>query len=124
MDYILSIPYIDSCSFSQGKVKVDSIDDAEELEFTDVAFDTLGFSPEEKDDAFKLTASIAHLGEMTFKQKGREESCEMDDPEPGQKICQLYLIENWQLFYGNFIRPKIKVGTESPPRSGLSLTSF
>ena len=36
------------CSFSQGKVKVDSIDDAEELEFTDVAFDTLGFSPEEK----------------------------------------------------------------------------
>ena len=48
----------------------------------------------------------------TFKQKGREESCEMDDPEPGQKICQLYLIENWQLFYGNFIRPKIKVGTE------------
>ena len=62
---------------------------------------------------------ISHLGPVydqkysrTFKQKGREESCEMDDPEPGQKICQLYLIENWQLFYGNFIRPKIKVGTE------------
>ena len=34
--------------YLQGKVKVDSIDDAEELEFTDVAFDTLGFSPEEK----------------------------------------------------------------------------
>ena len=49
---------------------------------------------------------------MTFKQKGREESCEMDDPEPGQKICKLYGIENWQLFYGNFIRPKIKVGSE------------
>ena len=49
---------------------------------------------------------------MTFKQKGREESCEMDDPVPGQNICKLYLIENWQLFYGNFIRPKIKVGTE------------
>ena len=28
----------------QGKVKVDSIDDNEELEFTDAAFDTLGFS--------------------------------------------------------------------------------
>ena len=36
----------------------------------------------------------------------------MDDPEPGQKICKLYLIENWQLFYGNFIRPKIKVEAE------------
>merc|ERR1712045_338218 len=51
-------------------------------------------------------------GEMTFKQKGREESCEMDDPVPGQNICKLCGIENWQLFYGNFIRPKIKVGTE------------
>merc|ERR1711915_972463 len=97
---------------SQGKVKVDSIDDNEELEFTDQAFDTLGFSLTEKQDAFKLTACIAHLGEMTFKQKGREESCEMDDPIPGQNCATLLGVENWQLFYGNFIRPKIKVGTE------------
>merc|ERR1711963_285015 len=95
-----------------GKVKVDSIDDAEELEFTDQAFDTLGFSLEEKQDAFKTTAMIMHLGEMTFKQKGREESCEMDDLVPGQKACTLFGIENFNLFYGNFIRPKIKVGTE------------
>ena len=46
---------------------MDSIDDGEELEFTDIAFDTLGFSLEEKQNAFRLTASIAHLGEMTFK---------------------------------------------------------
>ena len=97
---------------SQGKVKVDSIDDAEELEFSDAAFDTLGFTPDEKADAFKLTATILHLGEMTFKQKGREESCEMDDPVPGQNVAKLCGVENWQLFYGNFIRPKIKVGTE------------
>merc|ERR1712117_948133 len=104
-------PY-DYFFISQGKVKVDSIDDNEELEFTDQAFDTLGFSLTEKQDAFKLTACIAHLGEMTFKQKGREESCEMDDPLPGQRCATLLGVENWQLFYGNFIRPKIKVGTE------------
>merc|ERR1719325_76665 len=104
-------PY-DYFFISQGKVKVDSIDDNEELEFTDQAFDTLGFSLEEKQDAFKTTAVICHLGEMTFKQKGREESCEMDDPIPGQNCCKLLGVENWQLFYGNFIRPKIKVGTE------------
>ena len=104
-------PY-DFFFMSQGKVKVDSIDDNEELEFTDAAFDTLGFSFQEKCDAFKLTACICHFGEMTFKQKGREESCEMDDPIPGQKASQLLGVENWQLFYGNFIRPKIKVGTE------------
>jgi len=104
-------PY-DYFFISQGKIKVDSIDDNEELEFTDQAFDVLGFTPEEKANAFKLTATIMHLGEMTFKQKGREESCEMDDPVPGQNVCTLCGIENWQLFYGNFIRPKIKVGTE------------
>merc|ERR1712045_25923 len=27
-------------------------------------------------------------------------------------VCELCGVENWQLFYGNFIRPKIKVGTE------------
>jgi myosin heavy chain 6/7 len=97
---------------SQGKVKVDSIDDIEELEFTDQAFDTLGFTVDEKQSAYKLTATIMILGEMTFKQKGREESCEMDDPIPVQKVCKLCGIENWQLFCGNFIRPKIKVGTE------------
>ena len=104
-------PY-DFFFMSQGKVKVDSIDDNEELEFTDAAFDTLGFDLQEKQSAFKLTACICHFGEMTFKQKGREESCEMDDPLPGQKASQLLGVENWQLFYGNFIRPKIKVGTE------------
>merc|ERR1719266_2820994 len=104
-------PY-DYFFFSQGKVKVESIDDNEELEFTDLAFDTLGFSEEEKFNAFKMTATVLHIGEMTFKQKGREEACEMDDIMPGQNVCTLCGIENWQLFYGNFIRPKIKVGTE------------
>ena len=33
---------------SQGKVSVQSIDDNEELEFTDNAFDVIGFSYEEK----------------------------------------------------------------------------
>ena len=36
----------------------------------------------------------------------------MDDPAPGQRIGNLLGIENWQLFYGNFILPTIKVGTE------------
>ena len=62
---------------------MDSIDDNEELEFTDAAFDTLGFSKTEKENAYKITASIMHIGEMTFKAKGREEGCEPDDLVPG-----------------------------------------
>ena len=65
---------------------MDSIDDNEELEFTDAAFDTLGFSLIEKQNAYKITASIMHLGEMTFKAKGREEGCEPDDLVPGKKL--------------------------------------
>ncbi len=42
-------------------MKVESIDDNEELEFTDAAFDTLGFSLQEKNDAYKITAAIMHL---------------------------------------------------------------
>jgi len=109
---LLSDDIYDYFFASQGKTKVDSIDDNEELEFTDAAFDTLGFSLEEKQNAYKITASIMHLGEMTFKAKGREEGCEPDDLVPGQKACTLFGIENFNLFYGNFIRPKIKVGTE------------
>ena len=71
---------------SQGKTTVQSIDDNEELEFTDAAFDTLGFSLIEKQNAYKITASIMHLGEMTFKAKGREEGCEPDDLVPGKKL--------------------------------------
>ena len=36
----------------------------------------------------------------------------MDDAKPGQDVCKICGIDNWQLFYGNFIRPKIKVATE------------
>ena len=86
---LLSDDIYDYFFVSQGKVKVDSIDDVEELEFTDAAFDTLGFSKEEKDNAYKLTATIMHLGEMTFKAKGREEGCEPDDLKPGEKVSTL-----------------------------------
>ena len=61
---------------SQGKVKVESIDDNEELEYTDSAFDIIGFSPEEKWSCYKLTAAVMSMGQVAFKQKGRDEQCE------------------------------------------------
>ena len=41
---------------SQGKTKVDSIDDNEELEYTEDAFNVLGFEEWEKFDCYMLTA--------------------------------------------------------------------
>merc|ERR1712045_386468 len=74
---------------SQGKVTVASIDDNEELEYTDSAFDVLGFSSEEKWDCFKLTAAVMTMGEMKFKQKGRDEQCEPDSPDIAHKVGTL-----------------------------------
>ena len=77
---------------SQGKVTVASIDDNEELEYTDSAFDVLGFTTEEKWDCFKTTAAVMTMGEMKFKQKGREEQCEPDAMDVAAKVTMIMMI--------------------------------
>ena len=47
---------------SQGKTTVDSIDDKEDMQFADEAYDILGFSNEEKYNIYKLTAIVMHMG--------------------------------------------------------------
>merc|ERR1712045_555489 len=96
---------------SQGKVTVASIDDNEELEYTDSAFDILGFAAEEKWNCYKLTAAVMTMGEMKFKQKGRDEQCEPDAPEISAKVATLCGIDPDQMMR-SFTKPKIKVGTE------------
>lgn len=41
----------------------------------------LGFNKEEKENVYKVTASVMHFGEMKFKQRGREEQAEPDGTE-------------------------------------------
>merc|ERR1719195_2009814 len=96
---------------SQGKVTVASIDDNEELEYTDSAFDVLGFSGEEKWDCFKLTAAVMTMGEMKFKQKGREEQCEPDAMDIAAKVGACCGIDAEAMMKA-FCKPRIKVGTE------------
>merc|ERR1712079_756672 len=50
---------------SQGKTTVSSIDDNEELEFTDSAFGIIGFSEEEKWNCYAITAAVMTLGGQT-----------------------------------------------------------
>merc|ERR1719334_1764764 len=96
---------------SQGKVTVASIDDGEDMEFADVAFDTLNFTHDEKHDVYKITAAVMHIGEMKFKQRGREEQAEPDDPERGDIVGKLLGVDGVDL-YKNLCKPKIKVGNE------------
>merc|ERR1711910_7632 len=96
---------------SQGKVTVASIDDNEELQMTDEAFDIIGFSQEEKWDCYKLTAAIMACGEVKFVQKGRDDQAEMGDVAFPKKVAELYGCDFNELFKA-FCKPKIKVGTE------------
>merc|ERR1719211_231755 len=83
---------------SQGKVTVASIDDNEELEYTDSAFDIIGFSNKEKWDCFKLTAAVMACGEVKFKQKGRDDQAEMGNMDFPNKVAELYGVNALELF--------------------------
>nr|ASM56386.1 myosin heavy chain isoform Mhc_X5 [Lethocerus indicus]ASP18631.1 myosin heavy chain isoform Mhc_X5 [Lethocerus indicus] len=96
---------------SQGKVTIPSVDDGEEFQATDQAFDVLGFTQEEKDDIYKITASVMHMGCMKFKQRGREEQAEADGTAEGERVAKLLGLEAADL-YKNLLKPRIKVGNE------------
>ncbi|XP_034474512.1 myosin heavy chain, muscle isoform X16 [Drosophila innubila] len=96
---------------SQGKVTVPSIDDAEEFNLTDQAFDILGFTKQEKEDVYRITAAVMHMGGMKFKQRGREEQAEQDGEEEGGRVSKLFGCDTAEL-YKNLLKPRIKVGNE------------
>jgi len=52
-----------------------------------------------------------HMGEMKFKQKGREEQAEPDEKDEGERIGKLFGV-NGEEMYTHICKPKIKVGTE------------
>ncbi|XP_053594207.1 myosin heavy chain, muscle isoform X12 [Microplitis demolitor] len=96
---------------SQGKTTIPGVDDGEECQLTDQAFDVLGFTQEEKDNIYKITASVMHMGGMKFKQRGREEQAEADGTEEGERVAKLLGVDCQDL-YKNLLKPRIKVGNE------------
>ncbi|XP_048519420.1 myosin heavy chain, muscle isoform X9 [Dendroctonus ponderosae] len=108
---LLSNNILDYNFVSQGKTKIPSVDDNEECLLTDQAFDILGFTQEEKNDIYKITASVMHMGTMKFKQRGREEQAEADGTEDGERVAKLLGVDTTQL-YTALVKPRIKVGNE------------
>ncbi|KAK4305104.1 hypothetical protein Pmani_022980 [Petrolisthes manimaculis] len=105
-DDIFDYPYV-----SQGKVTVPSIDDAEDMQFCHDALDILGFSRQEVEDVYQVTAAVMHLGNMKFRQRGREEQAEPNDTQVGEILGKLLGVDGSDL-YKNITKPKIKVGAE------------
>merc|ERR1712109_416566 len=110
-DCLLGDDICDYSYVSQGKVTVASIDDNEELEYTDAAFDIIGFSNQEKWDCYKITAAVMSAGEIKFVQKGRDDQAEPGDMAYPTKVATLFGCDTNELLKA-FCKPKIKVGTE------------
>ena len=110
----LSKDLYDYTYVSQGKTKVDSIDDNEELEYTEDAFNVLGFGEQEKFDCYMLTAGVMTFGGVEFKTKGRDDQAECEDigmdSYPG-KAAALMGVDPFHMIKA-FCKPRIKVGTE------------
>merc|ERR1712086_17719 len=96
---------------SQGKTTVASIDDNEELEMTDAAFDIIGFSNEEKWNCYKITAGVMSSGQVEFVQKGRDDQAEPGDLNYPSKVAACFGVDP-NGFLKAFCKPKIKVGAE------------
>merc|ERR1719186_1122814 len=110
----LSDDIYDYSYVSQGKTKVESIDDNEELEYTEDAFNVLGFEEQEKFDCYMLTAAVMTFGGVEFKTKGRDDQAECEhvgpDTFPG-KVAALCGVDAAAMIKA-FCKPRIKVGTE------------
>merc|ERR1712214_95517 len=110
----LSSDIYDYIYVSQGKTTVASIDDNEELEYTEDAFNVLGFAEQEKFDCYMLTAGVMTFGGVEFKTKGRDDQAECEEIGPDKfagKAAALMGV-NAMVMIKAFCKPRIKVGTE------------
>ena len=110
----LSDDIYDYVYVSMGKTKVESIDDNEELEYTEDAFNVLGFGEQEKLECYMLTAGVMTFGGVEFKTKGRDDQAECEsigpDTFPGKAAALCGVDANAMI--KAFCKPRIKVGTE------------
>ena len=87
---------------SQGKTTVPSIDDKEDMQFADEAYDILGFTNEEKYNVYKLTAVVMHMGNLTkdFVPVGKEEQAEVKGDANAEKVADICGVDlEWMCTY-------------------------
>ncbi|KAK6055867.1 myosin head [Cooperia oncophora] len=94
-----------------AELSIDGVNDEEEFQLTDEAFDILNFSAQEKMDCYRLMAGHMHMGAMKFKQRPREEQAEPDGQEDAERATAMYGIDVDQ-FLKALVSPRVKVGTE------------
>ena len=108
---LLSLDHYVYWSISQGVIENPSMDDGDELEATDESFRILGFSQDQIDGVYKVSAGIMHLLNTNFKKKQREEQGEPDGHEDADKAAFLFGVNSADLLK-YMCSPRVKVGSE------------
>uniref|UniRef100_A0A183FJV6 Myosin-3 n=1 Tax=Heligmosomoides polygyrus TaxID=6339 RepID=A0A183FJV6_HELPZ len=107
----LDKPLKDYWFVAQAELSIDGVNDSEEFQMTDEAFDILNFSQEEKLDCYRLMAALMHMGNMKFKQRQREEQAETDGTDEAEKAANMYGV-SLEDFIKALTKPRVRVGTE------------
>ncbi|KAF8361131.1 unc-54 [Pristionchus pacificus] len=110
-ELLLDCPIKDYWYVAQAELTIDGINDVEEFQLTDEAFDILNFSKDEKMDCYRLMSAHMHMGNMKFKQRPREEQAEPDGTDEAEKACAMYGVDP-EVFLKALTKPRVKVGTE------------
>ncbi|CAD6189768.1 unnamed protein product [Caenorhabditis auriculariae] len=110
-ELLLDKPLKDYWFVAQAELSIDGINDTEEFQLTDEAFDILNFSATEKMDCYRLMAALMHMGNMKFKQRPREEQAEPDGTDDAEKASKMYGLDS-EAFLKALTKPRVKVGTE------------
>uniref|UniRef100_A0A7E4V522 Myosin head n=1 Tax=Panagrellus redivivus TaxID=6233 RepID=A0A7E4V522_PANRE len=110
---MLDKPLKDYWFVSQAELTIDGVNDQEEHQLTDEAFDILNFSPDEKMDCYKIMSAIMHMGNMKFKQRPREEQAEADESAHDELVAAsaMYGVDPEHMSNA-LIKPRVRVGTE------------
>nr|CAA30855.1 myosin heavy chain 2 [Caenorhabditis elegans] len=110
-DLLLNKPVKDYWFIAQAELIIDGINDKEEHQLTDEAFDILKFTPTEKMECYRLVAAMMHMGNMKFKQRPREEQAEPDGTDDAERAAKCFGIDSEE-FLKALTRPRVKVGNE------------
>ncbi|CAD6189289.1 unnamed protein product [Caenorhabditis auriculariae] len=110
-DLMLDKPLKDYWFVAQAELSIDGVNDKEEHQLTDEAFDILKFTPQEKMECYRLVAAMMHMGNMKFKQRPREEQAETDGTDDAERAAKQYGIDTEE-FLKALTRPRVKVGNE------------
>ncbi|KAF1748516.1 hypothetical protein GCK72_024983 [Caenorhabditis remanei] len=110
-DLLLNKPTKDYWFIAQAELIIDGINDKEEHQLTDEAFDILKFTQTEKMECYRLVAAMMHMGNMKFKQRPREEQAETDGTDDAERAAKCFGIDSEE-FLKALTRPRVKVGNE------------